>query len=78
MTVTKYRSVEEMPRPGRAENDRLLARIRAVWERARALAPPRELRRGVRRFRSLEEANAAQSAETLERMRASRGPSEAP
>ncbi len=71
MPVQKYRSVEEMPRPERVPDDALLARIRAVMARARLFAPALAMPRGVAKFRSIEEANAARDQATLERMRAS-------
>jgi hypothetical protein len=59
MGVTRYRSIEEMPRPWRRpddpENLRLAARMLAFY-RSLTRGVPR--RPGVRRFRSLEEANA--------------------
>lgn len=61
MPVEKYRDVSDMPAPPRADEEELVRRIREVWERAVALAgPPRW--RGVQRFRSLEEAQAAREA----------------
>ena len=68
MSIHRYRSVADMPRVPRAEPDELGARIRAVWTRAHricALSPPR----GVRRFASIEAANEARNAATIERMR---------
>ena len=56
MPVTRYRSIEEMPRPWRdansPENLRLVARMLAFY---RSLARGRR-RAGVQRFRSLQEA----------------------
>lgn len=73
MPVTKYRSVAEMPRPARVSApDALLARMRAVWSRAARLAPPPPVRRGVTRFRTMEEANRSREEHTLERMRQTR------
>ncbi|MEP0775445.1 MAG: hypothetical protein HRF46_13930 [Acidobacteriota bacterium] len=58
MPVERYRSVEEMPPPWRPPDDagnlRAVAAMLALY---RLLGPP--FPRGVRRFRSLEEANAA-------------------
>jgi len=71
MPVRKYRSVEDMPPPP-ASSAALVDRIRAVWERARLLAPPPAIPRGVARFRTIEEANAARDGATLQRMRATR------
>jgi hypothetical protein len=72
MPVQKFRSVEEMPRPERVVAPDLADRIRALWRRARLLSPPAPMKRGVTRFRSIEEANAAREQATRERMRASR------
>ena len=62
MPVTRYRSVEEMPRPWRdahsPENLRLVARMLAVY-RCFATDTPRQT--GVQRFRSLQEANAGRN-----------------
>ena len=71
MPVQKYRSVEDMPRPELVPAADLAARIRALWKRARMLAPAPVVPRGVTRFRSIEEANTAREAATLRRMRAS-------
>ena len=73
MPVYKYRSVEDMPRPPRASGEDLVQRIRAVWNRAALLCPPRPPR-GVMRFRTIEEANAARDRATLERMRSTARP----
>lgn len=70
MGVHKYRSVEDMPRPELARGD-VAARVRAVWRRARALAPAPGIVRGVRKFRTIEEANAARDEERMARMRRS-------
>jgi len=60
MSVTRYRSVEEMPRPWRDPQDpgnlRLVARMLALH---RSLAGNSRRRAGVQRFRSLHEANAS-------------------
>jgi hypothetical protein len=57
MPVTRYRSIEEMPRPWRdaddPENLRLVARMLALHRSLSAGIPRRP---GVRRFRSLQEA----------------------
>lgn len=68
MPVTKYRSVMEMPSPPTATERDLAERIRAVWNRAFLVCPPRPPR-GVTRFASVERANAARTQATLERMR---------
>lgn len=72
MAVTKYRSVADLPRPARVEGDVLPSRIRALWNRS-VLLSPRDFPRGVTRFRSIEEANAARARATLERMRSRAG-----
>ena len=69
MPVSKYRSVQDMPRPPRTSDNDLTERIRAVWTRAFLLCPPAPPR-GVTRFRSIESANAAREKATQERMRA--------
>ena len=60
--VTRYRSVEQMPRPWRDPHDpgnlRLVARMLAFY-RSMTRGNPRHS--GVRRFRTLEEANAARN-----------------
>ncbi len=62
MPVTRYRSVEQMPRPWRDPRDpgnlRLVARMLALY-RSMARGTPR--RSGVRRFRTLEEANSSRN-----------------
>lgn len=58
MPVHRYRSVEEMPPPWRSaddpENLRVVAEMLALYRRL----DRSERRSGVRRFRTLEEANA--------------------
>jgi hypothetical protein len=71
MPVEKYRSVEDMPRPTHDGDTPLSVRIRALWNRSRALTPGIAFVRGVQRFRSIEEANAAREREVLRRMRSS-------
>lgn len=71
MPVRKYRSVEEMPRPEPAAAGELAQRIRTLWRRARLLAPPPIVPRGVTRFRNIAEANAARDAATVRRMKRS-------
>jgi hypothetical protein len=68
MPVEKFRSVEEMPRPARVNDERLIEHIRKLWNRAFALAPP-SFSRGVTRFRSIEMANQAREDAVHERMR---------
>jgi hypothetical protein len=73
MSVSKYRSIADMPPPARASSETLVARIRTLWNRSFVLSPP-HFARGVTRFRNIDEANAAREAETHARMRARRGP----
>jgi len=62
MPVTRYRSIEEMPRPWRdansLENLRLVAQMLAFY---RSLTRGTPRRAGVQRFRSLQEANASRN-----------------
>lgn len=59
MTVQKFRSFDEARRALIQERDEgnLPARIAALWDRSGRLTPPLGLR-GVRKYRSLEEADA--------------------
>ena len=71
MPVYKFRSVEDMPRnPGKLQLDP--ARIRVLWRRVRRLAPPLSIRRGVTRFRSIEEANQMRENATIARLRSAK------
>lgn len=74
MPVRKFRSVADMPRPEASGSATLVSRIRALWKRSRLMAPPVIITRGVARFRTIEEANAARTDATLRRMRASKAP----
>jgi len=67
MPVRRYRDVAEMPPPP-PPKEALLWRIRGAWRRAVALAPP-DPPRGVQRFHSLEEAQAARAEATAARIR---------
>ena len=62
MSVTRYRSVEEMPRPWRDPRDpgnlRLVARMLAFH---RSLVRTVQRTAGVQRFRSLHEANTSRN-----------------
>jgi hypothetical protein len=60
-----------MPPPEVRKSD-LVDRIRAMWNRSRRLAPGIAFERGVMRFRTIEDANEAQTRAVLRRMRASR------
>ena len=59
MPVTRYRSIEEMPRPWRDTDDpgnlRVVAQMMAFYRSLVRNAPRRP---GVQRFRTLQEANA--------------------
>ena len=59
MSVTRYRSIEEMPRPWRATDDpgnlRVVAEMLAFY---RNLVRDSSRRPGVQRFRTLQEAKA--------------------
>ena len=63
MSVTRYRSIEDMPRPWREvddpENLRVVAQMLALYRRLVGDAPPQV---GVTRFRSFQEACAARDA----------------
>ena len=72
MTVKRYRDVSEMPPPpaGDRADPGTFRRIRELWalaDRLPALFPP-----GVRKYRSIEEADAARERAVIERMRAVR------
>lgn len=73
MPIERYRSVEEMPPPPRRDprDPATWAAIRELWALAQATLPPL-YPPGVTRFRSIEEAQHAREAATLERMRAVR------
>jgi len=71
--VKKFRSAADMPRPPRAtDGGEVLDHMRAMWRRAALLAPPAIVPRGLTRFRTIQEANAARAKLTVERMRRSR------
>ena len=63
MSVTRYRSIEEMPRPWREvddpENLRVVAQMLALYRRLVGGVPRQA---GVTRFRSIQEASAARDA----------------
>lgn len=73
MPVRRYHDVSEMPRVAGASIAPLLDRIAAAWERAHPYGKV-PLLRGVRRFRSIEEAQATRRAATIARMRRSADP----
>lgn len=68
MPVYKYRRAEDIPSLERSSEAELATRIRRLWRRAFLLSPP-SFRRGVIRFRTIEEANADRLRATRERMR---------
>lgn len=63
MTVERFRDVSEMPPPMRVTGARLFEHIIAAWQRAHLGGPP-VLPRGVFRFASIEQAQAAREAWT--------------
>ena len=77
MSVRKFRSIEEMkaqPRWLETGNPSIPRRIRYLWELATAFGPL-GIPRGVRKYRSIEEANADRDrweSERIERIRAER------
>jgi hypothetical protein len=73
MPIERYRSAFDQPRPPRAPPSELMARIAAAWERAHLRFSP-DPPRGVRRFRSLDEAQAERKQRTRERARRLRQP----
>lgn len=70
MPVKKFRSVAEMPRvlPCEPLSEELIGRIARLWSRASAMSP-RVYPRGVFKFRSLEEAQAARDQVTESNVR---------
>ena len=68
MPVYKYRRAGDMPAPGRAGATDVASRIRVLWARAFLLCPP-TVPRGVRRFRTIAEANEERQRETVDRIR---------
>lgn len=71
MPVEKFRDARDMPRPPRVEPEALVDAMTAVCDWAR-LHGPREILRGVQKFRTLEAAQAARAKEDREWMRALR------
>jgi len=69
MGIQKYRSVEDMPAlPLVRDPEKRLSRLAALWEASHLLAVD-DTPRGVQKFRSMEEADAARRAVIAERMR---------
>jgi hypothetical protein len=76
MSIERFRSAFDMPRPPLCPRSERLARMAAVWKRAHLASPP-DPPRGVQKFRSLVDAQAARLARTKERVariRAQRSP----
>lgn len=71
MPVFKFRTLEEARRAQRLKPDdpKLERVIRWVWGLAAAMAGPTGAPRGVRKFRSIEEANADRKRWEIERSR---------
>jgi len=61
MPVQKFRDSDEARRALAISPDdpRLTARIRALWSFSNQLTPPPPIRRGIHKYRTIEEANAA-------------------
>lgn len=81
MPIQKYRDVAEMPPPAPCAvvDDACLDRIRKLWARSAVLAP-RVYPRGVFKFRSLEDAQAARlevERQNVERLGRERAPGKA-
>ncbi|MCA9797309.1 MAG: hypothetical protein KC910_36110 [Candidatus Eremiobacteraeota bacterium] len=56
MPLEKFRGVEGMPDPPRATDmETIVAKLEFVWDAARVFSP--EIPRGIKKFRSMEEAN---------------------
>lgn len=72
MAVERFRDARDMPPLGRVVGPGLLDTIAGVWEWAHVRQPP-AIERGVRRFRTIEEASAARRAAEVARMRALSG-----
>jgi len=74
MPVRRFESLDDARRALWVDpsDPRLGERICRLWERTRRLAPPLGIPRGVRKYRSIEEANADREAWTRKRVRALR------
>ena len=61
MPVQKFRDSDEARRALAISSDdpRLTERIRALWSFSSLLAPPPPIHRGIHKYRTIEEANAA-------------------
>ena len=62
MSVSKFRNIADMPPLPHVTGPGVERRVRAMWRRMRTLRPRRTMVRGVRKFRTIEEAQAARSA----------------
>ncbi len=72
MCNKKYRSVEEMePIPVPTDPDKIADRIAFVWQMANAICPLK-WPPGIRKYRSIEEANLDREAHNMARARATR------
>ncbi len=65
MSVTKFKSAFDMPAPPRAQD--LARSMAAVWERAHLRGPP-QIRRGVFKYLSIQDAQAAREEWTRQRI----------
>lgn len=74
MPVFKYRRVEDMPPPPKAEPTDAWKRISDIWALSDRLSP-RRYPHGVFRFRSIDEANRQRDEWTTERLRSRGGAS---
>ena len=72
MPLEKYRRIEDMPpAPPLAQGPERIRLLRSFWAGWARLVPPLDLR-GVRRYRSLEEADADRAAAVHRRVQALR------
>lgn len=71
MPIWRFKTHEEARRALNIDpNDpRLTERIRALWTFSNRLSPPPPIRRGVHKYRSIEEANAARRQWEAEHLR---------
>ena len=74
MPIEKFHKIEDMPEPAIPEDPEKIAdRIAFVWEMARAIAPL-DWPHGVRKYRTIEDANLDRDEYIKNRARASRRP----
>ena len=71
MPIWKFKTHEEARRALNIDpkDPRLTERIRALWTFSDRLAPPPPIRRGVHKYRTIEEANAARRQWEREHLR---------